>query len=478
MMTRSIALVAAACLMATGSTVPAAAMTAEKIAWKDCPGDAVQGTEIRCADLSVPVDWHRQKDDRTTVRLAKLPVQNPAQRVGSLLVDLGGDGSTAANLPGMKDYLAELTRWFDVIAFDARGRGGSKGVTCDTGPAYTALMFSGDKQTWDRFVRDNRKWETACRKAAGPLAGNLDSWQVAHDMEAIRHALGEGRLSYYGNSYGTVFGKAYAELFPTKVHRMYLDSVAEHTERSPMKALVATAELVGDKFERFGKWCESDAECALHPSNARDVWDQLTAQASRDPLPAPEAGQGKTVDPVQLRINAFLSVPKESRWPRFAQALAKARAGDASELYITPSDVPTGIRVDGLAWCADFPFTQDWKGMTAIERRLRAIAPRAGWLMAKMNHGRCVGLRHQGSFPPHAIAPKGLPPVLLVSGLRDATTPPAGGRLLADQLPGSTWVRADSDHAVYLSGNRCVRDIVHRYLRTGDRPAPGRVCPA
>ncbi|TDE51514.1 hypothetical protein E1295_18085 [Nonomuraea mesophila] len=80
---------------------------------------------------------------------------------------------------------------------------------------------------------------------------------------------------------------------------------------------------------------------------------------------------------MQLRINAFLSVPQESRWPRFAQALAKARAGHASDLHITPSDVPTGIRVDGLAWCADFPFTQDWKGMAAIERPLREIEPRA-----------------------------------------------------------------------------------------------------
>ncbi|NBE95305.1 alpha/beta fold hydrolase [Nonomuraea sp. KC401] len=478
MLTRSIVLVAAACLMATGSAVPAAATSAEKISWKNCPGEAARGTEIRCADLSVPVDWHRPGDDRTTVRLARLPAQDPAQRAGSLLVNLGADGSTAEHLPGMRKDLAELTRWFDVIAFDARGRGGSSGVACETGPAYTALMFSSGRRTWDRFVRDNRAWEASCRKAAGPLAGNLDSWQAAHDMEAIRRALGEGGLSYYGNSYGTVFGKAYAELFPAQVRRMYLDSVADHTRRSPLEAVAAKAEAVGDAFEKFGKWCESDAECALHPDNARDVWDGLTAQASREPLPAPDAGQGKTVDPVQLRLNAFLSVPQESRWPRFAQALAKARAGNASDLHLTPSDVPTGIRVDGLAWCADFPFTQDRKGMTAIERRLRKIEPRAGWLMAKMEYGRCVGQRHQGSFPPHAIAPEGLPPVLLVSGLRDTATPPSGGRLLAGQLPGSAWVRADSGHSVYLSGNRCVRDLVHRYLRTGARPAPGHVCPA
>ncbi|WP_165974997.1 alpha/beta hydrolase [Nonomuraea deserti] len=465
--------------MAVPAGAQAASMPVQKIAWGDCTGDAAEDKEIRCADLSVPVDWHRPRDQRTTVRLAKLPAQNSAQRVGSLLVNLGADGATAEHLPGKeKEELAELTQWFDVIAFDARGRGGSDGVTCDTGPAYTALMFSGDKQTWDRFVRDNRTWEAACRKAAGPLADNLDSWQVAHDMEAIRKALGEGRLTYYGNSYGTVFGKAYAELFPTKVHRMYLDSVQDHTSRSPMRALAPMAELARDKFERFGQWCETDSACALHPHNAREVWDQLMAKARRDPLPAPDAGQGKTVGPTQLRLNAFLSVPKASRWPQFAQALAKARAGNASELHITPSDVPTGIRVDGLAWCADFPFSQGWAGMATIERRLHAIDPRVGRLMAKMSYGRCVGLRHQGSFPPHTIAPQGLPPVLLVGGLRDNTTPPAGGRLLAGQLPGATWIDADSDHAVYLSGNRCVRDIVHRYLRTGDRPASGHVCPA
>lgn len=71
-----------------------------------------------------------------------------------------------------------------------------------------------------------------------------------------------------------------------------------------------------------------------------------------------------------------------------------------------------------------------------------------------------------------------MPPVLLVSGVHDHTTPPAGARAVAGQPPGSVWIGADTGHAVYLDGNRCVRDIVHRYLRTGDLPTPGRVCPA
>ena len=47
--------------------------------------------------------------------------------------------------------------------------------------------------------------------------------EVAHDLEALRRALGESQLTYWGISYGTVIGSTYAALFPDKVRALVLD---------------------------------------------------------------------------------------------------------------------------------------------------------------------------------------------------------------------------------------------------------------
>lgn len=48
-------------------------------------------------------------------------------------------------------------------------------------------------------------------------------------MDAIRRALGDEKLSYFGVSYGTELGGTYAHLFPETVGRVVLDAVVDPT---------------------------------------------------------------------------------------------------------------------------------------------------------------------------------------------------------------------------------------------------------
>ncbi len=476
---RRIRLSVLALLVCLGMVVPAGVAVAvperEGLEWGDC--DSIDPeTGIRCADLPVPADWRRPAGAKITIGTARLPAKDPQSRQGSLLVNLGGPISSVGMLPDAAKQLDELTAWFDVILFDPRGIGASSGVQCSPEPSFSALLYAVDRATWRDFGAAHRDWAEECLATAGPLAGQLDAWQVAHDLEALRAALGPDGLNYYGNSYGTVYGQRYADLFPTRVHRMFLDSVSDHTDPSALRRAAPMAKIARQKFDRFGEWCLSSTECAVHPRDPRKVFDALMIKAEQSPLPAPSAGAGQLVTADQLRLKALGAVDEDSSWAGFAEAMAAAERGDAGGLWLPPPGESPGS-VASLAFCSDFPFSHGWPTMTReIEQPLRAIAPRTGWLNARAWYGRCVGLPRQATNPPHPITAEGVPPILLLNGDQDDTTPPPGGQNVARQLPGSVWFTADSGHRVYLSGNRCVRDIVHRYLITGRMPEPGYHC--
>ncbi len=470
-----------ALLACVGMLLPAGAAVAGPdpagLEWRDCSFGA-EPPGVQCADLPVPADWRDPDGAKITIGTAKLPAKDPKHRQGSLLVNLGGPISSVGLLPEIAKQLDELTAWYDVILFDPRGIGASSEVMCSPAPSYSALLYSVDRETWRDFSAEHRDWADQCLTTAGPLAGHLDAWQVAHDLEAIRAALGTTGLNYYGNSYGTVYGQRFADLFPTRVHRMFLDSVADHTDPSVLRRTAPMAELARRKFDRFGAWCTAATECALHPRDPRQVFDELMIKAAEQPLPAPSAGAGRVVTADVLRLKALGDVDSEASWPGFAEALAAAEQGDAGGLWLPPPAGSPGS-VANLAFCSDFPFSHGWPTMTRkIEQPLREIGPRTGWLTARVWYGRCAGLPRRASNPPQPITADGAPPILLLNGTEDDTTPPPGGRNVARQLPGSVWFSADAGHGVYLGGNRCARDIAHRYLISGQLPAAGHRCPA
>ena len=50
---------------------------------------------------------------------------------------------------------------------------------------------------------------------------------VARDMDVLRRALGDTKLSYLGFSYGSYLGNVYANLFPDRVRALTIDGVLD-----------------------------------------------------------------------------------------------------------------------------------------------------------------------------------------------------------------------------------------------------------
>ncbi|MFF0861346.1 alpha/beta fold hydrolase [Nonomuraea sp. NPDC003560] len=481
MLSRALAALVFGVTMAATPQAPARALRAEPpvpvqvLRWAEC------GDGIECAKLSVPIDWKRPGGPKTQVDLARMPARDPSRSLGSLVVNTGGGGATIQDVRSMPAVVSELTTWFDVVLINARSavsRGSTSIVECATPPpGLTGLILRPGEESWRAHAQANAAYDASCRTAMGTAYAGLTSWQAAHDLEALRAALGEPKLRYLGNSYGTVFGQAYLELFPKKVARMVLDGVADHTQTSLKRWLLHNALTEERQLSRFRDWCR--AGCALD-HDAIEVFDDLLARARRTPLPA----AGRTLDEREflVAVREGLTPPA---WPRLAAALRKASDGDATALanLLPPAADGPGYPHSALM-CHDFmPQVPGYRSFLTIESRLRAAAPRIGWIQGRYQLARCLGMGKAPSYPPHPLRAQGVPPVLISIGDTDDNTPNLAAEHMAAQLSGARVVRHGDGHAAYLMqsasglGATCLRQYVHDYLTAGTLPPPGARCP-
>ncbi|KAB8189958.1 alpha/beta fold hydrolase [Nonomuraea phyllanthi] len=441
--------------------------------WLDC-GDGLQ-----CAKLPVPVDWSAPDGPRTEIDLARMPARDPGRTLGALMVNLG-DGSTIQAVRARPDTVSELTRWFDVVLVEARGfgdRGSAAMLACPVAqPDPRRLLLAPGERAWRRYARDNAAYDDSCRAAAGPAYDGLASWQVAHDLDAVRAALGEPRLRYLGSSYGAVYGKAYLELFPDTAGRMYLEGGPDHTEAGLERRVTAQARAAERRLFAFRDWCRARRGCPLGHDDAVAVLADLRR---RTPL---NAGPGHLVKTRRLLAAVYAGLVPE-RWPQLAQAMSAAREGDAAALAAmadVAAPAPPGT-VTGILYCHDFvPDVPSDPLVHAMEARLRKVAPRIGWLAARQELARCLGLPRgvAPSWPPHAPGPRNGPRALVGIGRLDVAAHPA------PRIPGTRvlW-HGDGSGAYLLQGvsrlrATCLRTRVHNYLVNGVLPERGASCPA
>jgi hypothetical protein len=77
---------------------------------------------------------------------------------------------------------------------------------------------------------------------------------------------------------------------------------------------------------------------------------------------------------------------------------------------------------------------------------------------------------------PHTVSAPGVPPVLVVSTLRDPATPYQAGVDLAKQLGGALLTYDGTQHTVVFQGEACVDKYAAAYLIDLKLPPPGAKC--
>lgn len=65
------------------------------------------------------------------------------------------------------------------------------------------------------------------RNGPNPITNHMTTADTARDLDLIRQAVGDDKLTYYGISYGTYLGATYAAMFPDAVRAMIIDGVLD-----------------------------------------------------------------------------------------------------------------------------------------------------------------------------------------------------------------------------------------------------------
>ncbi|MER5998934.1 alpha/beta fold hydrolase [Nonomuraea angiospora] len=434
--------------------------------WQTCPNDKIG---MECSDLQVPADWQKPDGRKITLKLGRLKATGKSE--GSVLIAYGGPGGPGIGITqsAASDWWTKLRERMDIVTWDTRGYGEqfgglSTGLQC----AWTRVPIPDsprDDADFGRLSDTNRGYAEACRLKDPELFANMSSADQARDMEAIRKALGDDKLNYYGASYAGFYGQDYARLFPDRIRTMVLDGTWSHSAADWERELEEMAKSNEQFLRRFFTWCASN-DCADVPA----LWRTLIARADRTPIPTKTANVAyKTRDLQSFALG--LARQGTAAWPKLAQAIRKAADGDASD-FVPQRGARYPDQATGVTECADWPRFANRKEMTAAIKRLQRVAPNTGTAntLASATLG-CIGWPQPVTNPPTPL-PKGLPPMLGAGawGESDAVT-----RVLS-QVPGSATIRHNGPGHTLYGANPCARDHINRYFTDRTMPPTKTEC--
>lgn len=322
----------------------------------------------------------------------------------------------------------------------------------------------------------------ACARNGGELIQHLSTANNARDLDRVRAALGEQRISAWGVSYGTYAGAVYSEMFPHRTDRIVLDSNDDPDPERLARAWLAGHEQgVEDVFPHFAAWASAPGNPHRVASTDADVRPQflrLAARLDREPIPWPGANPEELNGNV-LRQTMLDSLYRPSRYPTLATLMLAAEKGTVPPAPpAPPKEVLQNVAaVSAGTLCNDVA----WPKSPAVYEKDVAESRAAFPLTAGMprNAMPCAAWPYPPRQAPVEITDRGPSNMLLVQNERDVATPLDGALKLREALGRrAVMVTVNSTgHDSYLAdGNACGDATVSHFLATGERPAHDTYC--
>ena len=424
----------------------------------------IASVAAECTRINVPEDAGHPEGRRIELFVARVPAVSARKAGDPLFILAGGPGAAASEFyAGVAPAFTRVNRDRDIILVDQRGTGRSNALRCALDDEAMLNAGEGEIEALTRRCLEEVSTHADARFYTTSVA--------VGDLEAVRRALGYGRIDLYGVSYGTRVAQQYLRHHGARVRAVILDGVVP-LERilGPDIALDAEAAL-----HQVLARCAADPDCrkafgdpAVH---YRGLRSQLSAQPVAVLLPAPRTGERLALEfgvahlATVLRLSTYSAeqaallplalheahmhrnfVPLAAQYLLMSDALGGQMAYGMHHSVVCTEDAPWfgEARADRAALAATFIGTQQLDGLTALCR---------AWPRGALDADLHAPLRSDV-------------PALLLSGSADPVTPARDAARAAAGLTRSLQVVIEGMGHGQI-GAPCVDRLIADFLRTG-----------
>jgi pimeloyl-ACP methyl ester carboxylesterase len=464
------------------------------ITWADCRDDArdradevgidlPSGVTFECGTVRVPQDWNNPGNGETFDIVVMRAVKDSPDEKVTVLTNPGGPGGSGLDhlARSAGDYMTLLDE-ANVASFDPRGVGVSSPVDCftdsDLDASYAYDPDPVSQESFDGNVALARRMAEGCGTKYGEDLTLFSTEQTARDLDAIRSAVGDEKLTYFGYSYGTLLGAVYAQLFPAKVRAMVLDGAVDPTENSTD---ASEGQAIG--FERaldnYSAWCTSTPSCEI-AANPRGAITAAITNARTAPV---KGDDGRVATSGLVMWAVITALYSEDTWQYIGQSLDWLSNGDPRLIFLLADAYADrddsggyGNQTDANSAvnCTDGEYPTIDR-IRALQSEWRTKYPMFGPPLA-------TGLLTCSVWPakkdPYPIGPAtGAPPIVVVGTTGDPATPYESTEKLANLLGVGQVLTYDGEgHAEGYVDSSCIRRAVNNYLIDLVVPEKGLRC--
>jgi len=457
-----------------------------KLDWTACQVEGVQ-----CATVSLPLDYDKPTGTKVSVAVARRMAADPAHRIGSLFINPGGPGGSATRMVNNtpKWLSKSILDRFDIVGFDPRGIAKSQQVRCFKTPAAQqkglgalSLVFPEGAKEEKAYIASARTVGAACASTGRPLTASVSTAEVARDMDVLRRAVGDDKLSYLGFSYGTALGQYYANMFPDRMRAIVVDGVinpvswvGDPKKPSEQDSRLESADGAYEAFMEIMIRCQHSEQCVLG-KHAKRTFAAVVAKTKKSPVSIVRADGTTDAITYASMIGELMGYLYEPKGFTDAVDLIQ-RVVKGKPVKAVPKPAPaTGPYDNGLeaglaVTCSDGVHPKDAgefsKLMVATEKRAPYFGKVWGWqtaVCASKTWKAQDKLRYMGPFNRKTAAP-----VMFVGDYWDPATN-FNDAVSSAKLNNGYLIRSDSwGHTAYGT-SKCVTDGVDNYLLTLTKP--------
>ncbi|WP_308910527.1 alpha/beta fold hydrolase [Pseudokordiimonas caeni] len=468
------AAIAAVCAF---TSAPGVSATDPAIEWQEpCAFEAAKDVapdRVKCGVLTVPLDWSGNGTAAARLPVAVIRALSDTPQPDPVVFLSGGPGGAPTTSAHSFNLFAAhaFGKDRDIVLFTQRGAQSTEPeLRCDPLRGIRLSIVADDMTMAER----DAKISSAARACLASLAAKgiplhaFSAKQNAHDMRALRQALGVRQWNLLGVSYGTYMALEAVRLDPEGVRTLILDSVV-----SPESDLFMS-EASGN-FERgisrIVEACAASEPCSGHFPDLTASLDAVVAALAKAPPTVMLTGKdGKADVRVVVNDHDFLSLIHWMLYspqalplvPMLIDATASGDLGPLTTLMnsVYPAPAAVGDSAAGAFFaivCADQ--YRPSRGRDLGKGRFGLFAITSFMQDVCADPARGYG-RMQSAEPVRVQTP-----TLILSGRFDPMTPDVYAEEIAGTLPNSQLVRFGNWGHSVLSGYReCQTDLAAAFL--------------